>query len=254
MNRRAQLARQQLEIAQQKLQAQHVPQGAYRGAIAGQEAMAQQGQGIHPFVAQQMMAMGMVPPGAEAGLLAACGAGPGCMGPIASPFAAVPQANIAPWVQPATLLGIVIQAANFNPISVAVSCGNTFFHGCCARSFTPENQVIISSIVSGFNTTNRLCPDSGIDIGYFRTDECCCPFDFGCFSNLAPLEMTFDPIDNVSSVPPLINMVIGGSRLSYFNECWPFPPGPGVLPPGVPGIPGQYGAIPGTMPPQIPAV
>lgn len=236
---------QNLAIAQRRLAQAQIPRGAQYGALAGQ--------------AQQAPA---VPQGADAGNLAGCGPDfGGCAsGYIPSPFAGLPYGNAqAPYLQPNALLGIVVQPETTAPVTLEVSCGNTFFNGCGARTFSPPNTFIITSIVSGFDTRDQLCPGSGIDVAFFDTTDCYCPFDFGCFSNLAPLLLTFDPVDTLSVIP-LFNMIIVGDRLE-FDGCFPYPPGlipqPSVIPssswvPGYPQpIPGYGGGV--APQPMVPA-
>lgn len=231
MNRNRIPARQQLALAQQRLQRAQVPRGAQQGALAGQEAA--------------QSAAPAVPQGADQGALAGCGPGGfGCAsGYIPSPFTGFPVQGITnpAVVQPNSLLGVFVQPATAAPTTLEISCGNTFFNACGARSFTPAGSILLTSIVSGFDTRDQLCPGSGIDVAFFQTDDCYCPFYFGCFSNLAPLMITFDPIDTQSVLQPL-NLILVGDRLE-FDGCFPYPPGyptpvsvPGVewLPPGVP--------------------
>lgn len=234
---------QNLAIAQRRLAQAQIPRGAAAGAMAG----------AAPAVPQQQQ----VPQGADAGAMAGCGPDwGGCgSGYIPSPFAGLPYNSSAPHLQPNALLGVVVQPDTTAPVTLEISCGNTFFNGCGARAFSPANTFIITSIVSGFDTRDQLCPGSGIDVAFFDTTDCYCPFDFGCFSNLAPLLLTFDPVDTLSVIP-LFNMVIVGDRLE-FDGCFPYPPGlipqPSVIPSAtwVPGFPEQlpgYGAIPPQMP------
>jgi hypothetical protein len=258
MNRNNLPSQSMIQHAQRRLAQQSVPRGAQLGVLAGAE-QAQQMQPqpqmpMHPAVMQQMLARG-IPQGADAAALAGCGPW-GCGGVIPSPFAGYPAvATGGPFLQNQSLLGVFVQPATAAATTLEISCGNTFFHGCGARSFTPAGSILLTEITSGFNTDNRLCPGSGIDVAYFNNpQDCYCEFDFGCFSNLAPLLITFDPIDTQSVLQPL-NMVIVGQRLSFFNECWPpyFPPAipPGAIPTPY-GQPGAYAAP--YMPPAIPPV
>lgn len=211
------LARQQYALAQRRLAQASIPRGAQAGALGRAEPPSQP-----------------VPQGADAGNLAGCFDG-GCnSGFIPSAFPGMSPYVNAPYYQPSSLLGIFVQPATAAPTTIEASCGNTFFNGCGARTFTPENSILLTEIVSGFDTRNNLCPGAGIDVAYFRTDDCYCPFFFGCFSNLAPLLITFDPIDTQSVLQPL-NMVIVGERLE-FDGCFPFPPGLWPTPVPVPGV------------------
>jgi hypothetical protein len=246
MNRNNRLAQQQIALAQQRLQSlPNIPRGARSGAL-GQQALA------NP--------QAQVPQGADAGNLAGCGDNwGGCAsGYIESPFSGFPQQGIGNQavVQPNSLLGIFVQPASASPTTLEISCGNTFFNACGARSFTPAGTNLLTSIVSGFDTRDQLCPGSGIDVAFFQTDDCYCPFYFGCFSNLAPLLMTFDPVDTQSVLEPL-NMVLVGDRLE-FDGCFPYPPGmvpglqPAVAAPGAPNSAINPGPWPrrGGMAPQ----
>ena len=151
-----------------------------------------------------------------------------------------------PFVQPQSLLGIIATPSTFGAFTLSITCGNKFFSGCGARSFNDPLQLIVTSIISGFNSLERTCgPDAGFDVAYWNTDDCYCPFDFGCFSNLAPLTMTFDPIDTLSVLPTL-DMIIVGQALNLFDDCWPtWPPGGGGV-----GYPGGYAGLPPGVPPS----
>jgi len=240
---------QQLQVAQRRLVQGQIPRGAQYGALAGQPAAMQQQQQQAPAV----------PQGAEAGAMAGCGPDwGGCAsGFVPSPFAGLPYNTQAPYLQPNALLGVVVQPETLSPVTLEISCGNTFFNGCGARTFSPPNTFILTSIVSGFDTRDQLCPGSGIDVAFFDTTDCYCPFDFGCFSNLAPLLLTFDPVDTLSTIP-LFNMIIVGDRLE-FDGCFPWPPGlipqPSVIP-SAQWVPGFPQPIPGYGPqvaPPMPA-
>lgn len=150
----------------------------------------------------------------------------GCAGGCAVPQQLPPmsaQQNAAPYIQENSLLGIFVQPANTQPTTIEISCGNTFFEAIGARSFTPANSILLTSIVSGFQTRNQLCPGSGIDVAYFgQSNECYCDFNFGCFSQLAPLSLTFDPIDSLGTTIPALNVTMVGRRMEM-NSC--FPPG-----------------------------
>lgn len=205
---------QQIMLAQRRLHQAQIPRGARGGAMAGQMA---------------------VPQGADDGTLAGCGPG-GCnFQGFPSPFAGMPVGGAAPYLQPGALLGIFVQPATSAATTLEISCGNTFFNSCGARSFgdAEGGENLLTSIISGFDTRDQLCPGSGIDVAFFNNQQACyCPFYFGCFSNLAPLMITFDPVDTQSSLAPL-NMVLVGDRLE-FDGCFPYPPAgvPPTMPPG----------------------
>lgn len=227
-------AQRSIALAQQRLAGRRMPAGVARGNLAGQ--------GEVPAV----------PQGADAANLAGCGDPYGCGVPSPSPFAGMPQGVAAPYLQPNALLGIFVVPASAQPTTLEISCGNTFFSGCGARSFTPSGTNLLTSIISGFDTRDQLCPGSGIDVAFFDTTDCYCPFDWGCFSNLAPLSITFDPIDTQSVLAPL-NMIIVGQRLE-FGGCFPFPPGMYPRPVQVPGTqwtPDAPGSLQAPMPPQV---
>jgi hypothetical protein len=144
-----------------------------------------------------------------------------------------PTGPIGPFLQNQSLLGIVATPATLGSFTLSVTCGNKFFYGCGARSFNDPGQLLVTSIISGFNGLERTCgPDAGFDVAFWNTDDCYCPFDWGCFSNLAPLTITFDPLDTLSVLPTL-NMIIVGQAINFFNDCWPMFPGF----PGTPGLP-----------------
>lgn len=228
MNRNYPTAQQSVAVAQRRLAQASIPRGAFRGALAGQQAEA---------AAALAHAQAQVPAGADAGAMAGCGPDGCASGYIPSPFTGFPYGGSGTYHQPNALLGIFVQPATSAPTTLEISCGNTFFNGCGARSFgsAQGGENLLTSMVSGFDTRDQLCPGSGIDVAFFQTDDCYCPFMFGCFSNLAPLLLTFDPVDTQSTLAPL-NMVIVGDRLE-FDGCFPYPPGllpPPVAPPGAP--------------------
>lgn len=245
MSFRPQLSpRDQLALARARLAARGIPRGGMQGAMAGQAPAQQQYQG-YPQPGQYPVPQGYapqgypVPQGADQGAMAGCGPGgfgPWCGGMIQQPVWSGMQGPAA-FAQPQSLLGIIATPATFGPFTLSITCGNKFFSGCAARSFNDPLQIIVTSIISGFNSLERTCgPDAGFDVAYWNTDDCYCPFDFGCFSNLAPLTMTFDPIDTLSVLPTL-DMIIVGTALNLFDDCWPtWPPAGGFVPP--PGIPG----------------
>ena len=239
-----------------------VPRGASRGAIAGQPGQQMQRmpaprQPGNPMLAQipQMMqrtrggiaptGFGRVPTGADAGSIAGCGDG-GCLDmQYGAPWGGLPN-EPQPFLQDAALIAVQVQPDDNDPITVQVSCGNSLFYGCCARSFNGAGEVNLLSIFSGSSDVDLLCPGSGgLDINFFNTNgnECCCPFDFGCFSSFFPLILEFEPI-GAPSTPPFINMVIGGSRLQGGNACafWP------GLYPGFPGAAGGALVAPSGVP------
>jgi hypothetical protein len=232
----------QLALARARLAAR-IPQGAARGALAGAPQQQYPQQQQYP----------MVPQGADQGAMAGCGVGgfgPWCGGVPAQPFMGMPS-NPGPWVQPQSLLGIIATPSTFGSFTLSITCGNKFFSGCGARSFNDPLQLIVTSIISGFNGYERTCgPDAGFDVAYWNTDDCWCPFDWGCFSNLAPLTITFDPIDTLSVLPTL-DMIIVGQALNLFDDCWPWMP-PSVPPPGGFGgaYPGGYAGVPPGLPPS----
>jgi hypothetical protein len=215
-----------------------VPQGAPMGSMAGQAGQ---------MIPQQF---GGVPQGAQAGYMGQCGPGGTCPGTLNSMFGGMGGPS-SPWAEPYSLLGVNLAFANFSPATLSITCGNSFFHGCGGKvdRNQPWGQILISSVIAGFNSFDRTCgPDAAFDIGWFATDDCWCPFDFGCFSNLAPLLITFDPVDTLSVLPTL-NMIIVGEKLNFFDECWPFgfPGGPVRTPGFSPGLP------PSSAPPGSPA-
>ncbi len=219
---------------------QSVPQGAPYGAMAGYGHQVPQQFG------------GRYPQGAPQGALGQCGPGSDCPGGLPPMWASGGMGMRSPWVQDYALLGVNLAFANFSPATLSITCGNSFFHGCGGKvdRNQPWGQILISSIISGFNKYDRTCgPDAAFDIGWFATDDCWCPFDFGCFSNLAPLLITFDPVDTLSVLPTL-NMIIVGQDLNFFDECWPFgnwgTPGGSSYPGGGPGN------FTGQLPPGVP--
>jgi hypothetical protein len=240
------------------------PRGAQAGAIGQpqqvpvqfnqpQYAQPQAPQGYWP---QGYMPQGqggyMAPMGADAGVMAGCAGGPGmagCGGPIMSPFAGMAVASDpnSMWLQRYSLLGIIVTPTSAAATTLEVACGGTLFHGCGGRAFNEPNTYAFTEIVSGPNSLNRICPGANVDVSYFNTDECFCPFDFGCFSNSAPLVLTFVPITTLSTFPPF-NFLVVGEKLESFGCPWY-----GFGPYGYPGggqIPGGYGAG-GMLPPGV---
>lgn len=226
-----------------------VPQGAPYGAMAGYP------QQYGHQVPQQFGGRGGVPMGAQQGAMGVCGPGSDCPGALPPMWPSGGLGMRSPWVQDYALLGVNLAFANFSPATLSITCGNSFFHGCGGKVDRNQvwGQILISSIISGFNKYDRTCgPDAAFDIGWFATDDCWCPFDFGCFSNLAPLLITFDPVDTLSVLPTL-NMIIVGQDLNFFDECWPwgYPWGPGGTPPGGSMVPGGgFTSVPGGPPPS----
>jgi len=229
-----------------------VPRGARAGAVAGQmmpqpqRVMARQpGMPQLPQNYQQPQRFQQqlqVPQGGDAGVVAGCGDDSGCLSfPYGPPFAGLPL-DPTPWLQVAALLPIpIVFPAGDTSVTIQASCGNSLFYGCCARSFVGPGEVGISEITSGSTSNNLICPGSVLDLNFFNTNgnECCCPFDFGCFSSFFPLIITFDLI-GVPSVAPGTQFVVGGSRVEGGNACafWP----------GLMGIPGAFpGAAAGGM-------
>ncbi len=226
-----------IALAKQRLaQRRGIPQGAYSGAMAGQmPAQYNQGYGV--------------PQGAEYGSMGECGPYGNCPAPVMAPNWGPNSNSMPPFTQPGSIIGVQANPTAFTQFCLSITCGNKFFYGCGARSFTPPNQLVVTSVMSGFNGIDRTCgPDAGFDVAYWNTDDCYCPFDWGCFSNLAPLTICFDPIDTLS-VLPFLNMVIVGNAMNLFNDCWPmFPPGYGGGPGGTPGGGNNYpGGGPGSF-------
>lgn len=84
------------------------------------------------------------------------------------------------------------------------------FYGCAAVVRSPgPKKLMICSIRSGFVAANLICPGVDLDVHFFHTSEPDpdrCPFDFGCFSHLAPLRIVVRPIDG----PAELDMEIFG--------------------------------------------
>lgn len=216
----------EIAIAKQRLTQRRMPPvGAHAGAMAGAAPQVPQhyNQPFYP-----------VPQGAQDGSMAGCGPwGDSCAGAVQTPFMGA-SGPIGPWVQNQSLLGIVATPSTLGSFTLSVTCGNKFFYGCGARSFNSPLQLLVTSIISGFNGMERTCgPDAGFDVAFWNTDDCYCPFDWGCFSNLAPLTITFDPLDTLSVLPTL-DMIIVGKAVNFFNDCWPMFPGPWGTPGGAP--------------------
>jgi hypothetical protein len=219
----------EIALAKQRIaQRRQIPGGAHAGAMAGAAPMQQYNQPQYP---QQYQGYPQVPQGAPDGSMAGCGIMDNCAGPVATPFMGMQQPT-GPWMQNQALLGLVATPATLGSFTLSVTCGNKFFYGCGARSFNSPLQLLVTSIISGFNGYERTCgPDAGFDVAFWNTDDCYCPFDWGCFSNLAPLTITFDPLDTLSVLPTL-DMIIVGKAVNFFNDCWPMFPG---TPPGYGG-------------------
>lgn len=222
-----------------------VPQRAQRQQAARPQMRAAQNPQIRPSGFPQMPAglqqMLQVPQGADAGALAGCGDGDCLDIGYAQPWVGYPTEPM-PFVQPAALVPIQITLDDAPSTTVQISCGNSLFYGCCARSFNGPGEINILEAFSGANDVDLFCPGSGgLDVNFFNTNgnECCCAFDWGCFSSFFPLIIEFAPI-SVASPTPFLNFVIGGTRLQGGNACafWPglYPgfPGGGALPPSAP--------------------
>lgn len=252
---------QQILAAARRLQAQRgqmqVPRGAQYGAIAGlqpqQPQRAMQGMARQPARQPNPAAGGMrlsaamqqkmaqmqglaVPQGAQAGNLAGCGDGDCMDSPYAAPFNGFPP-DPQPWNQWAAILPVRVDFGTELEATVSVSCGNSLFYGCGARSFNGPDEVNLDEVISGGTDVNLIC-SGGLDLNYFNTNGngCYCEFDFSCFSSFFPLILGFSGIGSPSVVPP-VNMAIVGSRLQGGNACafWPgLMPGFGGMLPGVP--------------------
>jgi len=247
-----------IALAKQRLaQRRGIPQGAHSGAMAGHAPVQYNQPPMQGYYPPQG---GMVPQGAEDGSMAGCGPGGwggNCPTPPMAPVWG--SGNMGPYPQNSAYLGIQATPTSNGQFCLSVTCGNKFFYGCGARSFTAPNQLVVTSIISGFNGLERTCgPDAGFDVAVWNTDDCWCPYDWGCFSNLAPLTICFDPVDTLS-VLPFLNMIIVGNALNFFNDCWPtFPPGYGGFPGTPPGVVftppgnGNFTSTPGLPPSNIP--
>lgn len=221
-----------------------IPRGAQYAAIAGQVPQMQmqqqqqqmQRQGNAPAgmrLSPQMqarMAQGQgqglaVPQGANAANLAGCDNGQCMTSPYEQPFAGYPQYG-GVGVQTAALIGVTASFATDagadGTLTAEISCAARLFNGCGARAFNGPFEVSLISGVSGFDDRNLFC--TPIDLNYFNTNGngCYCEFDWGCFSQLAPLILTFAVI-GTPSTPPLVNLVIAGQSLSGGDACsfWP---------------------------------
>lgn len=242
---RTNYAEAQRRVAQQQYEASMIPRGAQQGAIAGPPvpqaygyAPAAQGYGQPPMP---------VPQGADAGALAGCGGpwGPGACGPIPNLFAGWPSTPLWSWIQECSLLGIVVTPLTTGATTLEICCNGAIYQGIGGRSFNDPNTYAFNSISSGFSSLNLICPEGAVDVAFFQTDQCFCPFDFGCFWCGAPLVISFSPITTASTLPPFNFVVVG--RKYETNACFP----PPFWGPGAPG-PGNFAASPGG-PPMIPS-
>jgi len=245
-----------------------IPRGAQYAAIAGQVPQMQQmqrqgnapaGMRLSPQMQARMaQAQGQgqgqglaVPQGANAANLAGCDNGQCMTSPYEQPFAGYPQYS-GPEVRSAALMGITASfatdAAADGTVTVEAACSNRLFNGCGIRSFVEQNQISIISMISGFDDVNRFC--TPIDLNYFNTNGngCFCEFDVGCFSQFAPLIITFAVI-GTPSVLPLVNMVVAGQSLSGGDACSFYP---GMYPGGTfGGVGGGLGVGPGMISPTM---
>lgn len=98
---------------------------------------------------------------------------------------------------------------------------DTAFYGCAAIVRSPgPNKLLMSSIRSGFIEADLICDNQSLDIAFFNVDESeptlgpvdfkGCPFDFGCFSHVAPLRIVVKPYDG----PVELDMVILGASVT----------------------------------------
>ncbi len=82
-------------------------------------------------------------------------------------------------------------------------------YGGAARRSQPWGNILISWIFSGFNPDRLRSKE--FDIGWFATDDLCCPFDFGLFSEEKPLHIAFRCTESGRHAP--IEMVIFGQEM-----------------------------------------
>lgn len=128
---------------------------------------------------------------------------------------------------------------------LSVTHGNSFVSGFGVRCYNDPNQVMVTSIVSGFggNRTGKfslephdaLCPEGEIDVAYFNVDDddfFFAPFDLGCFSNLCPLVMNFVSRDGATLDMVLVGMamtfegLLDESKFQQFMASMPVAPEP----------------------------
>lgn len=98
---------------------------------------------------------------------------------------------------PNSIIPIFLVPEHQEPVTVEITMGTCLMVGCGAKSMTPAGTHVITSIVSGFDTREEFCPGSGIDAAFFdvsESDDPYCKFDFGAFSNLAPMTITTSPV------------------------------------------------------------
>lgn len=126
--------------------------------------------------------------------------------------------------------------------------GGAAFYGNGIKTMNEAFQVIINSLETG-SLEYDLIPCDGVDAAYWNTDECYCPMDIGCVTNVSPLTIEFSAF-GTPSVLPFLNFVMVGTRDSGFQNCgyWPAsypyplpapPNGGGGRPPGGWGGPGN---------------
>lgn len=136
--------------------------------------------------------------------------------------------------------------------------GGSAFYGAGIKTCNEAFQVIINSLETG-SLEYDLIPCDGVDACYWNTDECYCPMDIGCITNVSPLTIEFSAF-GTPSVLPFLNFIAVGTRDSGWQDCgyypafypqpMPTPPpygggngggvghtGPGVRHPGGRGIP-----------------
>jgi len=122
--------------------------------------------------------------------------------------------------QNGTPLGVNVQALApaGTPTTVIVQPATGLFYVNCVRSFNQPGEVTITRISSAGLDTSRNA--AAFDAAAYNTLECCCPVDWGCISNQAPMTITFAS-QGAPSTAPFLNLVLFGTWQQSFNSCYP---------------------------------
>ena len=92
--------------------------------------------------------------------------------------------------------------------------GDRFTSGLGAICFTEPCKINVNSIVSGFRRIDRMCTGAGLDVSYWNANGKVLSYDFGCFSNLAPLAMEFEALAGDAE----LDLIIVGETLDLFDD------------------------------------
>ena len=156
-----------------------------------------------------------------------------CFTPLGVAFGCDQSGNI----YPASAIGSPIgTGAVGNTFSLFTRIGNYWIWGC--RSFSPPNNVFLTSVTSGDADTNFLLSD--VDLATYNTTDCFCRCDWGCASITNPARFQARASDAAGTLVVGVRFTLWGTRANAMNSCGP------------PNSCGYNGAPMGGMPMAIP--